>query len=283
MKTRTYITAGLFVGLVVISLSSADMRQNRQVQMSEAISTTNAEDKLPNKPNNAFRAGEKLNYRLHYGVMNAGKVVLEVKPDLIPVKGRNVYHIVGTGFTTGATDWVFKVRDRYETYLDKDALLPWYFVRRVDEGGFKFSQDYSFNHYTNKVDIGNNVKMDFPDGVQDMVSAFYSARNLDLSKAKVGDTYSITCFMDKEIWPLSIRFLGREVVDTDLGELRCLKFRPIVQQGRVFKNDEDLTVWISDDKNHLPVRVQADILVGSVKLDITGVENLVNPLSKVGD
>ncbi len=281
MKTRTYITAGLLVGLVVISLTSADMRQNKQLQLSEIISAANAEDKLPSKANNAFKAGEKLNYRLHYGVMNAGKVMLEVKPDLIPIKGRSVYHIVGTGYTTGATDWVFKVRDRYETYLDKDALLPWYFVRRVDEGGYKFSQDYSFNHYTQKVDIGDNVKMDFPEGVQDMVSAFYSARNLDLSRAKVGDTYSITCFMDKEIWPLSIRFLGREVLDTDLGELRCLKFRPIVQQGRVFKNDEDLTVWISDDKNHLPVRVQADILVGSVKLDITGVENLVNPLSKV--
>lgn len=281
MKTRSYITLALTGTIVAISLSSADMRQNAQLQLSENITAANAEDKLPSKANNAFKAGEKLNYRLHYGVMNAGRVVLEVKPDLIPIKGRSVYHIVGTGYTTGATDWVFKVRDRYETYLDKDALLPWYFVRRVDEGGFKFSQDYSFNHFTNKVDVGNNEKMDFPEGVQDMVSAFYSARNLDLSRAKVGDTYSITCFMDKEIWPLTIRFLGREVLDTDLGDLRCLKFRPIVQQGRVFKNDEDLTVWISDDKNHLPVRVQADILVGSVKLDITGAENLVNPLAKV--
>lgn len=281
MKTRSYITLALTGTIVAISLSSADMRQNTQLQLSENMTAANAEDKLPSKPNNAFKAGEKLNYRLHYGVMNAGRVVLEVKPDLIPIKGRSVYHIVGTGYTTGATDWVFKVRDRYETYLDKDALLPWYFVRRVDEGGFKFSQDYSFNHFTKKVDVGNNEKMDFPEGVQDMVSAFYSARNLDLSRAKVGDTYSITCFMDKEIWPLTIRFLGREVLDTDLGDLRCLKFRPIVQQGRVFKNDEDLTVWISDDKNHLPVRVQADILVGSVKLDITGVENLVNPLAKV--
>lgn len=283
MKTMKYITGVFAVALILVSLFSADFRQTRQLQMTESISDLNAEDKLPSKINHAFKEGEKLTYRLHYGLMNAGKVVLEVKPDLIPIKGRNVYHIVGTGNTTGATDWVFKVRDRYETYLDKDALIPWHFVRRVDEGGYKFSQDYSFNHYTKKVDVGNNEKMDFPEGIQDMVSAFYSARNLDLSKAKVGDTYSITCFMDKEVWPLSIRFLGREVVDTDLGELRCLKFRPIVQQGRVFKNDEDLTVWISDDKNHLPVRVQADILLGSVKLDITDTENLINPLAKVDD
>jgi hypothetical protein len=238
-------------------------------------------DQLPVRANNAFREGEVLTYRLHYGMINAGKAVLEVKPDLINVNGRKVYHIIGNGFTTGTTDWFFKVRDRYETYLDKDALLPWLFVRRVDEGGYKFSQDYAFNHYTKKVDIGNNQKMDVPQGVQDMVSAFYSARNLDLSNAREGDTFSIVTFMDKEIWPLKIKFIGREVIETDMGKFRCLKFQPIVQQGRVFKKDEDMTVWISDDKNHIPMRAKADILVGSIKMDITSAKNLANPMSRV--
>jgi hypothetical protein len=173
------------------------------------------------------------------------------------------------------------VRDRYETYLDKDAMLPWLFVRRVDEGGYKFSQDYAFNHYTKKVDIGNNEKFDVPVGVQDMVSAFYAARNLDLSNAKPGDLFSITCFVDKEIWPLKIKFIGKETIDTDLGKYRCLKFRPIVQKGRVFKKEEDLNVWISDDDNHLPMRVKADVLIGSIKMDITGAKNLANATSKV--
>jgi hypothetical protein len=165
--------------------------------------------------------------------------------------------------------------------MDKDALLPWLFLRRVDEGGYKFSQNYSFNHYTKKVDIGNNEKFDIPIGVQDMVSAFYSARNLDLSQAKEGDLFSITCFVDKEIWPLKIKFVGREVIETDIGKYRCLKFRPIVQKGRVFKNEEDLNVWISDDKNHLPMRVKADVLIGSIKMDITSTKNLANVTSKV--
>jgi hypothetical protein len=238
-------------------------------------------DQLPVKNNIAFKPGEVLTYKLHYGIINAGVAVLEVKPDILNINGRKVYHIVGNGYTTGTTDWFFKVRDRYETYMDKDALLPWLFVRRVDEGGYKFSQDYVFNHYTKKVDIGNNQKYDVPSGVQDMVSAFYAARNLDLSNAKPGDEFTVPCFVDKEIWPLKIRYTGKEVIETDIGEVRALKFQPIVQKGRVFKKDEDLTVWISDDLNHIPLRAKADILIGSVKMDITATRNLNNPLARV--
>lgn len=266
---------------LVLLLCSAGTQSPRITALNTLTETTSPEEPLPHRPSDAFKAGEVLTYRLHYGILNAGVAVLEVKPDLIQVNGRQVFHIVGTGYTTGSADWFFKVRDRYETYMDRDALLPWAFVRRVDEGGYKFSQDYLFNHYTKKVDIGNNEKMDFPAGIQDMVSAFYSARSMDLSNAKPGDIYSITCFMDKEIWPLKIKFVGRETIDTDLGKHRCLRFRPIVQRGRVFKSEEDLNVWISDDKNHLPMRVQANILIGSVKMDITGAKNLANPTSKV--
>src|SRR6478736_1614175 len=155
------------------------------------------------------------------------------------------------------------------------------FVRRVDEGGYKFNQNYAFNHYTKKVDIGNNVKMDIPTGIQDMVSAFYSARNLDLSNAKSGDIFTLNCFLDKEVWPLKIKFISRETIETDLGKFRCLKFRPIVQQGRIFKKEEDLNVWISDDDNHVVVRAQADVIVGSIKMDITAMKNLANTPSKL--
>lgn len=269
------------VGILMITVIAAGEKSESTYLLSQNIQSQNIFDQLPQQKNIAFKEGEVLTYRMHYGAMNAGMAVLEVKPDLIEVNGRKVYHIVGNGFTIGSADWFFKVRDRYETYMDKDALLPWLFVRRVDEGGYKFSQDYSFNHYTKKVDIGNGEKFDVPLGVQDMVSAFYSARNLDLSNAKEGDTYSVDCFVDKELWPLKIKFLGREEIKTDLGKFRCLKFVPIVQKGRVFKKDEDLLVWISDDLNHIPMRAQAKVLVGSIKMDITAVKNLSNPSSKI--
>ncbi len=277
MRLRKHLAIGL-TAIIALLLTSAGYQENHLAQIGSTLE--DASDKLPTKNNFAFRPGEKLTYRLHYGIINAGEAVLEVKPDVLTINGRQIYHIVGTGYTTGSTDWFFKVRDRYETYLDKDALLPWYFVRRVEEGGYKFSQDYSFNHFTKKVDIGNNQKYDIPDDVQDMVSAFYAARNMDLSRAKTGDVMSMICFMDKELWPMKIKLIGRETIATDIGEIRCLKFRPIVQRGRVFKQEEDMTVWISDDANHLPVRAQADILVGSIKMDLSAVMNLANPLAK---
>jgi hypothetical protein len=279
ITTRFAVKAASVAAVVV--LCSANFNQSRSQVISENMESTTAADQLPVKKNTAFREGEVLTYRLHYGLLNAGVAVLEVKPDILDINGRKVYHIVGNGYTTGTTDWFFKVRDRYETYMDKDALLPWLFIRRVDEGGFKFSQDYAFNHYTRKVDIGNNQKFDVPPGVQDMVSAFYAARNLDLSNTKEGDIISLPCFVDKELWPLMIRYIGKEVIETDIGKYRCLKFQPIVQKGRVFKKDEDLCVWISDDKNHIPMRAKAEVLVGSIKMDITGVKNLTNPTSRV--
>jgi hypothetical protein len=281
MKAIKYIlpTIGLIGALFV--LCSVYFVNPRLASLTESTTPVSASDQLPVRSNNAFKAGEKLIYRLHYGILNAGEAILEVKPDLLKINGRNVYHIVGTGRSTGTTDWFFKVRDSYETYMDKDALLPWMFVRRVDEGGYKFSQNYAFNHYTKKVDIGNNIKMDIPTGIQDMVSAFYSARNLDLSNAKSGDVFTLNCFLDKEVWPLKIKFIEKETIETDLGNFRCLKFRPIVQQGRIFKKEEDLNVWISDDKNHIVVRAQANVLVGSIKMDITGIENLANTSSKL--
>ena len=277
MRLRKHLAIGLTT-ITALLLTSAGYQENHLAQIGSTLE--DASDKLPTKNNFAFRPGEKLTYRLHYGIINAGEAVLEVKPDVLTINGRQIYHIVGTGYTTGSTDWFFKVRDRYETYLDKAALLPWYFVRRVEEGGYKFSQDYSFNHFTKKVDIGNNQKYDIPDDVQDMVSAFYAARNMDLSRAKTGDVMSMICFMDKELWPMKIKLIGRETIATGIGEIRCLKFRPIVQRGRVFKKEEDMTVWISDDANHLPVRAQADILVGSIKMDLTAVMNLANPLAR---
>ncbi len=281
MNNVKHISVKAGILLATITLFSAGNKIDKASDISGILQYQNNSDQLPTAVNTAFKEGEVLTYRLHYGLLNAGVAVLEVKPDLIEVNGRKVYHIVGSGYTIGSTDWFFKVRDRYETYMDKDALLPWLFVRRVDEGGYKFNQDYAFNHYTKKVDIGNNEKFDIPVGVQDMVSAFYSARSMDLSHAKPGDLFSITCFMDKEIWPLKIKFMGKETIDTDLGKYRCLKFRPIVQKGRVFKKEEDLNVWISDDDNHLPMRVKADILIGSIKMDITGTKNLANATSKV--
>lgn len=281
MKRIKHIAITITSVSAVIALCSAGFNTTKKEVIGNMISQQEKVIDLPSNPSSAFKEGEVLSYRLHYGIIDAGVAILEVKPEVMDISGRKVYHIVGNGYSKGTFDWFFKVRDRYETFLDKDAMVPWMFVRRVEEGGYKFSQDYTFNHYTKKVDVGGGEKMDIPSGVQDMLSSFYAARNLDFTNAKEGDIFSLSSFIDKELWPLKIRYIGKETITTDMGKFQALKFRPIVQKGRVFKKEEDLNVWISDDKNHIPLRAQAKVLIGSIKLDITNFSNLANPTSKV--
>lgn len=282
MKNIKHIALFATVASGILLLSSAAWYVSSKSQLEQIIVQQGPKPKeLPDAKNEAFKEGEILTYRLHYGIIDAGVAVLEVKPEVMDVAGRKVYHIVGNGYSKGSFDWFFRVRDRYETYMDKDAMLPWMFVRRVNEGGYIINEDYKFNHYTNKVDVGREDKVDVPQGTQDMISAFYAARNLDLSNAKEGDVFTINSIVDKELFPLKIRYVGKEKIDCDLGTFNCVKFRPIVQKGRVFKKEEDLNVWITDDKNHVPLRAQAKLVIGSVKLDIVSAKNLANPTSEV--
>ncbi len=236
---------------------------------------------LPVLKNDAFKRGELLTFRLHYGIIDAGVASLAITDESRDLGGRKTFHVVGLGKSQGAFDWFFKVRDRYETYIDEQAIVPWLFVRRIQEGSYSCSQDYVFNHYTEKVNVGENQIYDSGPNMQDMLSAFYNARTMDLSGAKVGDLYCINAFVDKEIFPIKIKFIARETITTDLGTFKCLLFRPIIQKGRVFKNEEDLNIWISDDKNHIPIMGQAQVLVGSIKAELTGYSGLANPVSKV--
>ncbi|CAN5376613.1 DUF3108 domain-containing protein [soil metagenome] len=236
---------------------------------------------LPVINNDAFKRGELLTFRMHYGIIDAGIATLGITEEEKEIAGRKTYHIIGLGESRGTFDFFYKVRDRYETYIDEKSIVPWIFLRHVNEGGYKIDQSYVFNHYSEKVNVGNNETFAIEPNMQDMLSAFYSARNLDLGGAKPGETYAINCFMDKEVWPLKVKFIGRETITTDLGTFKCLKYRPIVQKGRVFKHEEDLNIWITDDKNHIPVLGQADVLVGSIKAELKSYKGLANPVAKI--
>lgn len=245
------------------------------------ITSAAGQKKLRTLNHNAFRPGEVLKFRIHYGFMDAGEAILEVKPELKNFGNRDCYHVVGTGRSVGAFDWFFKVRDRYESVIDKDAMLPWLFIRRVNEGGYIINQNVSFNHYSDSAK-SEKATISIPENTQDLVSAFYYARTIDFSNAKEGDIFPINGYLDDAIFPMNIKYIGKEEIKTKMGTFRCIKFRPMLVEGRVFKDNEDMTVWVSDDPNRIPVRVQTDILVGSIKMDLVGYENLANQPAIVG-
>ncbi|CAG0966245.1 MAG: DUF3108 domain-containing protein [Bacteroidetes bacterium] len=277
MKTK-WLLISLPVAIVAIG-TSAFKQQNR---LDFAQTPQNDEvNKLRTINYAAFKPGEVLEYRLHYGVVDAGTARLEVKNSTLNVSGREVLHVVGTGQSRGAFDWFYKVRDRYETYMDAKGVFPWLFVRRVNEGGYKINQDYKFFQAQNKVDNGKGNTFEVPEGVQDMLSAFYYARTIDFSSAKVGDIYTIPAFVDDEVFPLKIKYGGIEKIKVGKEYFECMKFHPVVQQGRIFSKEDDLTAWITNDKNKIPVLAQAKVLVGSIKMEITKYEGVANPMAIV--
>lgn len=229
----------------------------------------------------AFQAGERLKYVLHYGVINAGVAELAVNASDQKVRGRDILHVEATGRSISAFDWFFKVRDRYETYMDAEGVFPWVFVRRVNEGGYEISQDYTFYQHTETVKNQDGKAFEIPMGMQDMLSSFYYARTIDYSNAKEGDEFEFECFMDDEVYPMVIRYLGKEEVDSKLGTFRCMKFVPVVQEGRVFEDDEDLIVYITDDENKVPILAEAEILVGSIKMELIEYAGLAHDIAIV--
>ncbi len=238
---------------------------------------------LANIKNTAFGTGEYLKFVLHYGIIDAGEAELRVNKANKEYMGRQAYHIVGTGKTLGAFNWFFKVRDRYETYLDKEGIFPWQFIRDIREGGYEKQQEYAFYQHKSAVKTNKGITYKIPPFSQDMLSSFYYARTLDFNGAKYGQIYTIPTFVDDEEYPLQIKFIGREEVEIRSGTYRCLKFVPVVQEGRIFKEEEDMTVWITDDKNKIPVLAKAKVLVGSIKMELVEYNNLANPIAKIAD
>jgi hypothetical protein len=229
----------------------------------------------------AYDTGEWFKFRIHYGFVNAGYATLEIKDAVI--ENKKVYHAVGKGYTVGMSRFFFKVDDTYESYFDKVTNKPFQFIRKIDEGGYTKNQEGFFNQDINKVLVKdyknkNEKTISVTENVQDIISTFYFLRNHpNIDKLKVGESIVVDMFFDNEVFKFKLKFIGRENLKTKFGTAPTMIFRPIVQSGRVFKEEESLTVWISDDENKIPLRIKASLAVGSIKADLEGFKGLKNP------
>ena len=229
----------------------------------------------------AFQVGEQFVFKINYEFINAGYATLEVKEAII--NNNNVFHVIGKGFTTGVTKLFFKVEDTYESYIDKDTGNPYQFIRKIDEGGYIKNQEGFFNQTENKIlvkDYKYKTENTFsiPRNTQDILSSFYYLRNYpNIDKMKSGEFVAIDMFFDNKTTKFRLKFIGRENIKTKFGVVSTMIFIPFVQTGRVFKEEESITIWISDDSNRLPVRVKANLLVGSIRADLDGYKGLKYP------
>lgn len=237
------------------------------------------------KENDAFDVGEWFKFRIHYGLVNAGYATMEVRE--ATVNSKKVFHVVGRGYTAGMSRFFFKVDDIYESYIDKTTGNPYQYIRNIDEGGYTKNQQGFFNQSENKILVKDykhktEKTLSIAKNTQDILSSFYYLRNYpNIDKIKTGEFVAIDMFFDDETTKFRLKFLGRENIRTKFGVVQTMIFRPLVQSGRVFKEEESLTIWISDDDNKLPVRVKASLAVGSLKADLEAFKGLKYPFKVI--
>ncbi len=231
----------------------------------------------------AFKEGEYFKFRIHYGIFNASYASLQIKNEQL--NGKPVYHIVGEGKSTGLLDLFFGVEDYYETYIDRNAVKPYRFIRKINEGGYTKDLQIDFNHDSNTAIVTDNeAKRSYAQKIepntQDMMSAFYYLRNtVDHTALKDGDEFLVPMHFDDENFKFKLKFKGRETIRTDFGKISALKFTPYVQSGRVFKAKESLTVYISDDYNKIPLKIKAKLRVGSITADLQSYNGLKHDIN----
>lgn len=225
--------------------------------------------------NSAFKAGESIEFRVHYGWVTAGYGSVRVLPYTEKVNGRSVYHVIGKGKSASSFDWFYKVQDEYHSYIDAEAMAPLKYTKDQHEGTYNDNDNAVFDH-ENKTITSVKGTFSMPEYTQDIISLVYYARCFNVQKAPVGTTFPITFYLDKKVYNISLKVIGRENIDTDLGKYKAIKIRPQVVADRVFKDENAMTLWVTDDANLLPLRIQAELLVGSIKADITACSNLKN-------
>jgi hypothetical protein len=232
--------------------------------------------------NTSFQRGEFLKYRVFYDSwitywMTAGYGTTEIDPKPVEVNGRKTYHIIVEGKSANVFNVFFKVRDKFESYVDEEAMMPLKFTRYTREGGYKKDDTVYFDHVGKKATSLRRIK-DITPYCQDIISAFYYLRTWNFDSAKVNDTYPIDFFLDDSLYRGEVVFEGRDWVKTDFGDIYCMKFKPKVATGEVFSDPYPMEIWVSDDKNKIPVLMKSAVFIGSVKIELIEYKRLRWPL-----
>jgi len=231
----------------------------------------------------SFKPGEKVTYTIQYGIITAGNATLNLDSDIL--NGKEVWHSKLAARTTGMAEALFKVLDIYESYIDTVTELPVKSIRNVREGRYRNYNEVLFDHESRSDSSILNSDLTgihiAPPRIHDILSCFYYFRNHILpvdSNLKKGELTTIITWFCDELYPIRLRYIGTDVVKTKVGKIKCYKFNPVTETGRLFKTEEDVSFWFSADKNFLPVKIRFDIFVGSFTCEIMSYEGLIYPL-----
>jgi len=231
----------------------------------------------PIKANQAFIGDEKLTYQIRYGFIVGGITTLSLTDTVYD--GKKVFHALAIGQTTGLANTIYGVEDIYESWFDKKNNLPLKSVRNIKEGRYRHYNEVTYNRSNNTVTSMLSGVHSVPEKILDLSSTLYYLRRVDYSKVNEGDTVYVNMYFSDEVLPFHLVFKGKETIRTKFGKITCFKLCPVVEVGRMFKTPNDLTIWLSDDDNCVPVSIEMDIrIVGKIHLKLIQYENTANPL-----
>jgi hypothetical protein len=263
----------VFGGLVIFILSAF---QSEQADLYTRVT------------NQSFFRGEEIHFKMTYGIFNVGKGSVKIHPDYFKINGRDCFKVEVVGKTVGMVDWVADVDDQWGAYVDTVAIVPHQFYRKIREGKYKKDEWTAFDHAKKKIEVKSTDKKgnmkppvyyDAPAMVRDMISGFFYLRTQDFSKLKVNDTVYIKGFFEDEFYNLKIVYRGKDRIKVKAGRINALKFVPIMPDNKVFDGKNSVTAWFSDDKNRIPVKIDAKMFIGSAGVELTSYKNLRNQLN----
>jgi hypothetical protein len=227
--------------------------------------------------NNSFGTGEKVEYRVHYGFINAAEAKVEVSKSVSVINSRPCYRVNVTGKTVGAFDLISKVRDTWRSYIDTTAILPHLFERQIQENKYRKEEKIYFNH--NKDQAISSVKdetktFNVPNNIHDIISGYFYLRTIDFEKVSEGEVIEVPTFFAGEVYKLRVRYVGKDMIKTKFGKTRVLRINPLIPDNKFFKGEGAMRLWVSDDSNKIPVKAQVDLMIGSLEMDLKSYRGL---------
>ena len=237
-----------------------------------------------------FAVGEQIEFKINYGVFTVGKAKMKIHKTIHNINYRGCYKVDAWGKTSGLVSWISRVDDNWGAYVDTISLVPHISYRNIKEGRYRKNELVKFDHTTNNIEVKefNDSTGQFKEpmyyasptkNTRSIISVFMYLRTIDFNSMPIGDTLMIPSFFEDTFYELEIIYKGKGKVKTKVGKFNAIKLVPIIPDNKIFDGENSITMWLSDDNNRLPIKVEADLFIGSSGIEIIHYEGVKNPIN----
>lgn len=247
------------------------------------------QEDFPVIENVPFEAGEEIEYKIYYSFITVGRGQIKVHKNPYKINNRAAYKVDVRAKTTGMVDWVAKIDDHWGGYIDTASLVPHQAYRFIKEGKYRKNEIVKYDHNSQMLEIksmgrkdddfGEPMYYEFPPQIRDLISGFAYFRAVDFDTLMPKDTIKIPAFFEDTFYNLEIVYLGDETLDLEIGKVRAHKVSPVMPETKIFDGENSILGWFSADKNKIPLKINAELYVGSGGLEITSFRNIKYPIN----